>query len=101
MVYFQTKNPNLGKFWRFLLWKMLVYLVYFVTIWYSLWLFGINFPHFGMLTQEKSGNPVKDLNHYLEFHSLLPTDSILFFGCGVCHSYKFGTNFIRFANKIY
>jgi hypothetical protein len=24
MVYFQTKNPNLGKFWRALIWKMLV-----------------------------------------------------------------------------
>jgi hypothetical protein len=24
MVYFQTKNPNLGKFWRALDWKMLV-----------------------------------------------------------------------------
>jgi hypothetical protein len=51
MVCFQTKNPNLDKFWRVLLWKMLVYfmtiwsilrpleilyghLVYFVVIWY-------------------------------------------------------------------
>jgi hypothetical protein len=25
MAYFQTKNPNLGKFWRVLEWKMLVY----------------------------------------------------------------------------
>jgi hypothetical protein len=24
MVYFQTKNPNLGKFWTALDWKMLV-----------------------------------------------------------------------------
>jgi hypothetical protein len=24
MVCFQTKNPNLGKFWRVLQWKMLV-----------------------------------------------------------------------------
>jgi hypothetical protein len=65
MVYFQTKNPNLGKFWRVLQWKMLVYfftiwsilrpigifyghLVYFVVIWYTL-------PHFGILCQEKSG----------------------------------------------
>jgi hypothetical protein len=30
MVYFQTKNPNLGKFWRALELKMLVY---FMTIW--------------------------------------------------------------------
>jgi hypothetical protein len=25
MVYFETKNPNLGKFWRTLEWKMLIY----------------------------------------------------------------------------
>jgi hypothetical protein len=30
MVCFQTKNPYLGKFWRVLLWKILVY---FMTIW--------------------------------------------------------------------
>jgi hypothetical protein len=30
MVYFQTKNPNLGTFWRALEWKMLVY---FMAIW--------------------------------------------------------------------
>jgi hypothetical protein len=68
MVCFQTKNPNLGKFWRVLLWNILVYfmtiwsilwpleifyghLVYFVVIWYI-------FPRFGILDQEKSGNPV-------------------------------------------
>jgi hypothetical protein len=67
MVCFQTINPNLGKFWRVLLWTMMVYfidtwsilqsfiLVYgqwvqFVVIWYI-------FPRFGILYQEKSGNP--------------------------------------------
>jgi hypothetical protein len=67
MVCFQTKNPDLGKFWRVLLWKILVYfmtiwfhlqpseilcghLVYFVVIWYI-------FHGFGILDQEKSGNP--------------------------------------------
>jgi hypothetical protein len=67
MVYFQTKNQNLGNFWRVVQWKMLVYfmdvwsilqpfgilyglLVYFLVIWYI-------FPSFGMLYQEKSGNP--------------------------------------------
>jgi hypothetical protein len=61
MVYFQAKNPNLGKFWRDLEWKMLVYLMvtwsmlrpfgilcdrleYFTAIWYI-------FPRFGMLRQ--------------------------------------------------
>jgi hypothetical protein len=56
---FQTKNPNLGKFWRVLLWKIIPYfmtiwsilrpleiffghLVYFVEIWsfYPFWYFG-------------------------------------------------------------
>jgi hypothetical protein len=71
MVCFQIKNPNLGKFWRFLQWKRLVYflsiwsillpleifygnLVYFVVIWYIS-------PRFGMLHQEKSGNPASFL----------------------------------------
>jgi hypothetical protein len=46
------KNPNLGKFWIVLQWKMLVYvfyvpsvfkgiyIVHFVVIWYILWPFG-------------------------------------------------------------
>jgi hypothetical protein len=60
MVYFQTKNPNLGKFWRILQWTMLVYCVaiwailrpldIFLAIWYIS-------SRFGMLYQEKSGNP--------------------------------------------
>jgi hypothetical protein len=67
MVCFQTKNPNLGKFWRVSRWKILVYfmtiwfilrpfevfygpLVYFLVIWYIL-------PRFGTLEEEKSGNP--------------------------------------------
>jgi hypothetical protein len=33
------------------------HLVYFVAIWDISWLFGIFFPRFGMLYQEKSGNP--------------------------------------------
>jgi hypothetical protein len=67
MVCFQNKNPNLGKFWRVLQWKILVYfttirsilrpleinychLLYFVVVWYI-------FPRFGILYKEKSGNP--------------------------------------------
>jgi hypothetical protein len=38
MVYFQTKNPNLGKFWSVLQWKMLVD---FVAVRSILWQFGI------------------------------------------------------------
>jgi hypothetical protein len=42
MVYFQTKSPNLGKFWRALEWEMLVY---FMTIWNILWTFGMLHDH--------------------------------------------------------
>jgi hypothetical protein len=60
MVYFQTKNPNVGKFWKDLKWKMYIgifygRLVYFTTIWYILWPFGlffgylVYFSRFGML----------------------------------------------------
>jgi hypothetical protein len=62
MVCFQTKNPNLGKFWSVLQFKILVYftpiwsilrpleiydghLVYFVVIWHI-------YPRFGILYQE-------------------------------------------------
>jgi hypothetical protein len=69
MAYFQTKNPNLGKFWRGLLWKMLVY---FMAFWSNFRRFGIHMTHyifcifcghlvyflrFGTLYREKSGNP--------------------------------------------
>jgi hypothetical protein len=44
-VYFQTKNPNLGKFLRALEWKMLAYLCSFVIFfgifspfWHIVWL---------------------------------------------------------------
>jgi hypothetical protein len=60
---FETKNPYLGKFWRVLQWKFMsiwsilrpfgiccLHLVYFMD-------FGYIFPRFGMLYQEKSGNP--------------------------------------------
>jgi hypothetical protein len=42
MVYFQTKNPILGKFWRVLKWKMLVC---FIAIWYILRPFGKFYDH--------------------------------------------------------
>jgi hypothetical protein len=63
MAYFQTENPNVGKCWRVLQCKMLVY---FMAIWSILWPFGIfygylaYFSRFGMLYQEKSGNPYLD-----------------------------------------
>jgi hypothetical protein len=61
MAYFQTKNPNLGKFWRTLRWKMFVYFMsiwsiqlpgYFVAIWYILHIvMWYIFSLFGMLYQ--------------------------------------------------
>jgi hypothetical protein len=49
MVYFITKNPNLGKFRRALEWKILVYfnghLGYITAIWDILLPFGINNGH--------------------------------------------------------
>jgi hypothetical protein len=37
-VWFQTENPNLGKYWRDLDFKMFTY---FIAIWNILWTFGI------------------------------------------------------------
>jgi hypothetical protein len=58
MAYFQPKNPNLGKFWRFLKWRCCYILcpfgtfysnlVYFMPIWYTL-----------LYYQGKSGNPAR------------------------------------------
>jgi hypothetical protein len=42
MVYFQTKNRNLGTFWRVLQWKMLVY---FMDIWSILLQFDKVYVH--------------------------------------------------------
>jgi hypothetical protein len=75
MVYFQTKNCNLGKFrkgyngiywyilWTFGLFKVFEifygHLVYFVVIWYI-------FPRVGILYQEISGSPaVESQNVFL------------------------------------
>jgi hypothetical protein len=56
MVYFQTKNPNLGKFWRVLLAMKDVgifydHMVYFNAIPSILWPFGIFCGHFGTIFQ--------------------------------------------------
>jgi hypothetical protein len=42
MVYFQTKNPNLGKFLRTVDWKMLMYCM---AIWNILETFGTYYDH--------------------------------------------------------
>jgi hypothetical protein len=69
MVCFQPKNPNLGKLWRILvyfitIWSILRpfkifygHSVYFVVIWYI-------FPRFGILDQDKTGNPTPEENTF-------------------------------------
>jgi hypothetical protein len=67
MVYFQTKNPYLGKFLRALDCKMLIS---FMDIWYILRTLGISYANlvnflyifyvFGIMHQEKSGNPASN-----------------------------------------
>jgi hypothetical protein len=52
MVLFQTKNPNLGKFWRALEWKMLVFMI----IWNILWPL-VYFSHFGIFGPRKIWQP--------------------------------------------
>jgi hypothetical protein len=50
---FETKNPNLGKFWRALEWKRLVYEFNgnLDLLWqfdrYISWIFGLRYDHFG------------------------------------------------------
>jgi hypothetical protein len=46
MVYFQTKNPIFGKFWRVLQWKMLVYFVSILSIFWSLGQFSDHLVNF-------------------------------------------------------
>jgi hypothetical protein len=83
MVCFQTKNPSLGKFWTVLQWKILVYffdhLIYFTAIENILGPFSIFcgrvvfFPSFGILYQEKSGNPAAVRNSTLFSEMVQPT----------------------------
>jgi hypothetical protein len=70
MACFLTQNPNLGKFWKALYWKMFIH---FMAIWNILWRFGIFYDNlvyfvfiwyifsgFGVMHQEESGNPASD-----------------------------------------
>jgi hypothetical protein len=65
---FKPKIPIWEKIFRALDWKMLVYVmsiwnilrifgVLFMTIWYTLCSLGAFFTGFGIMQQEKSGNP--------------------------------------------
>jgi hypothetical protein len=46
MVYFQTQNPSLGKFWRVLHWKMLVYFIVVLSILQPFCMFHGHFVYF-------------------------------------------------------
>jgi hypothetical protein len=73
MVYFQTKKTRFGKFCRVLQDTYVFYghLVYFMVIWYICW----SFSRFGMLFQEKSGNP--DSNLYAMLQGYCNTDNLI------------------------
>jgi hypothetical protein len=68
MACFRTKTPHLGKCWRDLQWKLLVYFMaiwsivrpfgIFVATWYIFLVICYIFPRFGMLSHEKSGSHV-------------------------------------------
>jgi hypothetical protein len=87
MVYFQTKNPNLGKCLGALEWKRLAY---YLALWNILRLFGTFYGHFGnseatwyyftrfgVLCQEKSGNPgLEESLNCLDKLSLLASASL-------------------------
>jgi hypothetical protein len=57
MAYFKTKNPNLGRFWGDLQWKMLDYFMAFWSILQSFgigisWLFGIFSPFWYVVSRK-------------------------------------------------
>jgi uncharacterized membrane protein YczE len=75
MVYSQTKNPNLSKFWRVLEWKKLVYSVANQNI---LWTFGTLYGHlaiwyiflrFGLLCQKNLPTLVQAM--YVHIYGIL------------------------------
>jgi hypothetical protein len=70
MVYFQTKNTNLGKFWRIWQWKMSVN---FVAIWSILWPFVIFYGYlvwffsFWYVAPRKIWQPCKAFHYIFDF----------------------------------
>jgi hypothetical protein len=103
MVYFQTRNPNLDKFWRALEITLLVYVFhdhveYFTAICYNLWPFGIACGHWYIfhnlvcLDQEKSGNTV----HHVNSASGVRNDDQIYIHTTAGHQSTVLTNFVNF-----
>jgi hypothetical protein len=106
MVYFPTKNPNLGKFWKVLQWTMMVFLgpfclfygqmVYLLSgqLVCTFYAHLIYFSRFGMLYREKSGNPAWDVNRVARRFNSIPKNSNFLFileclgveNLGVCYA---------------
>jgi hypothetical protein len=96
MVCFQTKNPNLGKFWRFLQWKIMLYFMAIWSIWYILLHYGIFCGHlvcfdpFWYIVPRKIWQPCCQVcllaswrkNRCIPFHSL--SVACVHFGFSVC-----------------
>jgi hypothetical protein len=80
----------LGKCWSALDWKMLIYLKYFMDIWDTLWPFGtfcvhlVHFSGFGIMYQEKSGNPGTCIHTYIHVYNI-ESDEFLKTGCSPIH----------------
>jgi hypothetical protein len=71
MVCFQTKNPNLGKFWRALDWKMFIYFMAILNIsWRYIGIFCVHLVHFVFIWYIfpvlVSGNPGLEGNFTIE-----------------------------------
>jgi hypothetical protein len=61
MVYFQTENHNLGKFWRVFVDIQSIFLPFGIFYGHLIYVFCghlVYFPRCGLFYQEKSGSPV-------------------------------------------
>jgi hypothetical protein len=82
MVYLHTKNPNLGKFWRALDWKIFIYVLwpfavfcghlrYCMTNWFILCSFGTFFPIWVSCSKKNLASLRFYLSRWCEKHGLL------------------------------
>jgi hypothetical protein len=95
MVYFQTQNPNLGKFWSVLQWKALVN---FVAIWSILLSFGkfcshleyfVVIGYIWYVAPRKSGN--RDPNSFWHAEGLSPVSGTSGLKMAICNLIYFNS----------